>query len=214
MDGREPRVGFLDCGAAVFIYKNDGSEESIWKDVSGRFDEEKAKVPFRNTYDPFHAEWHTTKESFLNGLQSWHAHGDTRNTLLCLNSHAGPRGINCVGTSALEGKRDKSRITWSELASCLSAGVDYLWLLGCETKTATDAWQAEQVPVQRMLLVTTSTGYYPSLINCLVRFEIGMEVTYVIEMPNVIRDCAPDLAPKTKYLLRDGRNWRELRPSE
>lgn len=207
-------VGSLDCMAAVFVYKNDGTGERIWKDVKDQYETEKAKGLPTNVFDPFHGQWHRSKESFLNGLRAWHTHGDSRNTFLCINSHAGPRGINCVGITAPAPERDANRIIWQELASCLSQSVDYLWLLGCETEEATNVWNAQEVPVQRMLLVTTTTGYYPDLIKCFLRFEIGMDITYVPEMPDVIRQCAPELGSKTKYLLRSGTGWAELPPSE
>src|SRR5262249_49695545 len=81
-------IGNLNCKAAVFVYKKDGSAGKIWSEVKQRFYEEKSKGGESQNFDPFHAEWHDTRSGFLESLKTWNTEGDLRNSFLCINCHA------------------------------------------------------------------------------------------------------------------------------
>lgn len=181
-------IGDLQCQAAVFIYKFDGSETKAFDSV---------KTIFRNE-GPIRGELHNQKSEFLDALRIWNSGVEPDNAFLCIYAHMGGLGLNCVR------EPNDSMITWQELSGALPRGVQYLWLVGCDSEKCVNVWQiALTNPVRHLLLATDDSRYWLPIVEQF-RHEISLNVTFDGDMPTKLQALNPDLASSTKYFRRIG----------
>lgn len=180
-----PPIGNLSSQAAVFVYKDDASVPSADADIRA----------MNAAEGGIRGEIHADKEAFLNGLKRWNSGIEPTNAFLCIYSHAGDLGIAPVRKLP-----DRSRIiSWTELAGALPRGVQYLWLLGCKTEKAVNAWGALGGPVRHRLLATDSKEPWEPFVKFFAH-EISIDpITSDDEMEKVLEKSSPGLAKHTKY---------------
>jgi hypothetical protein len=94
-------IGQLGYQGAVFIYKDDKTAVKAWADVE----------EIHKDHGGIRAELHNDKAEFLAALSAWSNSVDPANAFLCIYSHMGPPGINCVSGQT------HTRISWAELAN-------------------------------------------------------------------------------------------------
>jgi hypothetical protein len=169
--------------AAIFIYKNDGSETRIWPEVEKVFRKE-GKIC---------AELHDSKPQLLNALMEWNVTTDPTNSFLFINSHAGEPGICCTSDGA-----EQNLISWKELASHLPKGVQYLWLMGCNTQECMNGWHNLSKPVLHRLLATTGEESFGLAFVPLFAAEISLTIMYDDETCKFLQQQQPELAKLTK----------------
>lgn len=176
-------VGDLTSQAAVFVYKDDDSVTDAAADIRR----------MHASQGGIRGEIHADKQAFWDALTKWNSEAEPANAFLCIYSHAGDPGI--APTSD-----DASRIiSWTELADALPRGVQYLWLLGCETQKALNAWKALGGPVRHRLLATDSEVYWQPFLQFFAH-EISIDpVTADDEMEERLAKSSPELAEHTKY---------------
>ena len=183
-------IGRIDSQGSVFIYKNDRSGVIAWNDVKKMY----------RTDGEIRGEWHTCKNDFLERLKVWNANIDPQNAFLCVYAHMGKNGINCVGGMT------PSVVTWSEFADALPQGVQYLWLVGCNSRECMNAWSQLTPPVHHRLLVTSKSKYWRPFLHTFVA-EISIKnITFDDRMSAMIAKMQPDLAKYTQYFTatKDG----------
>jgi hypothetical protein len=140
--------------------------------------------------DGIRGELHRDKTSLLQGLQHWNSQVDPSSAFLCIYSHAGSPGIAPAP--------DGPVVTWKELAAALPQGVQYLWLLGCDTSAAIEAW-TERSPVLHRILVTTESSYWQPFLKFFA-YEISTtSITFDDEMHAVLSKVSPEMAAKTVF---------------
>jgi len=177
-------IGRVQYNAAVFVYKQDGTEADCWRDIRH----------MRNDGHFIRGEVHDDKEVFLNGLTKWNRRlEDPANSFLCIYAHMGPLGINSFR------RRAATRITWDELADCVPQGVALLWLLGCNSTECMASWQGFTHPVRHILLATIESMPFQPLLKVFAE-EIDMDnITPFNEMPQRVRQANPALGRHTRY---------------
>jgi hypothetical protein len=126
-------IGTLVCQAAVFVYKDDPTVEKSLEDLQN-MNEHQGGI---------RGEIHGGKESFLSGLTTWHRQVDPSNSFLCIYAHSDKDGITSFQDTPKE-LLDVLMIRWPELAAHLDRGVQYLWLIGCETQFVLNHWRQLQ----------------------------------------------------------------------
>jgi len=180
-------VGDSDCQAAVFVYKNDCSGPSAWTDVKA----------INASPRSIRGEWHTRKSHLLSGLRKWNESVDPENAFLCVYAHMGESGLNCV--RPVTPSAVTWEVTWQELADELPRGVQYLWLLGCESQECMKSWSPLGSPVRHRLLVTTESKYWQPLLKVFAA-EISLEqIAFDDQMSAKIAQAEPELSKHTRY---------------
>lgn len=188
MSSQSP-VGKLWSQAAVFVYKSDDSVPFAEADI----------IIMNESEGGIRGEIHGDKQAFLSSLRTWNSGIDPTNAFLCIYSHAGAPGI-----APIPKLPDISPIiSWAELADALPQGVQYLWLLGCETEESIKAWKPLAAPVRHRLLATDiSTKWEPFL--KFFAHEISTDpIICDDEMRALLTEKAPKLASHTKYFGPD-----------
>jgi hypothetical protein len=214
-----PKVlGPKNSAAAVFIYKNDGTEDEAWQKVeclakrdASRNDQliefqEKAAA-FAGKRSPLHsgrsseeyyirAELHSDRESLLEGLRQWQPPQDSE-ALLCIYAHMGSRGINCKGGDF------NSRISWNELANKLPV-LSALWLAGCNSNLSIETWEPITC-VMSFLLTTTKSALWVPLLP---KFLLEIDMTCIQSYEEIARKIARDDIPGgARYYRRLNHDW-------
>jgi hypothetical protein len=176
-------VGNTDYQGAVFVYKNDGTEQLAWADVNA----------INTTHGGIRGELHTDKTHFINGLKTWNTSVDPINAFLCIYAHMGTPGLNCVAGMT------PSAVTWQELADALPKGVQYLWLVGCDSQECMKTWSPLSSPVRHRLLATSKDECWKPLLRVFAA-EISINnITCDDKMTTLIAGLEPDLSKHTHY---------------
>jgi hypothetical protein len=171
--------------AALFIYRDDGPKEKIWKAVRDVYKTEKGLI---------RAELHNQKQPFLVALKKWNVKTEPTNSFLYINAHAGKLGMNCISGVP------ETRVSWHELAEALRCGVQYLWLMGCNTNECVKSWYPLCGPVRKRLLATSKKGVFGLPFVALFAREISQDpIAFDDEMPSILRQQEPNLAQFTRY---------------
>ena len=194
-----PTVGELCSQAAVFVYKNDTSVRFAEADIRA----------MNKSEGGISGEIHGDKQAFISALRTWNSGIDPTNAFLCIYSHAGAPGI-----TPIDELPDKSPIiSWTELADALPQGVQYLWLLGCETEKSIKAWKTLAGPVRHRLLATDSSMYWEPFLKFFAH-EISIDpIICDDEIRALLIEKSPELASHTKYFGPDLRPIDQNQPT-
>jgi len=180
-------LGDVTCQAALFVYKDDGSENAAWNSVCGTYQQE----------GPVRGELHNKKPAFLDGLRTWNEGVKPTNSYLAIYAHMGKSGLGCV-------RNDPAReVTWQELANALPNGVAILWLIGCNSQECKTAWAPLVGPVLGHLLVTTATKYWQPFLTC---FNMAISLDPIVlhaDIPSEVKRSSPKLGQNTEYYRVD-----------
>ena len=143
-----PQVfGDLDTQAAVFVYKDDGTQHTAGVEL--------ARI---NQRGMIRREIHDQIQQLLDALRAWNQVIDSKNAYICLYAHMGIGGLCCISN-------DMTRnVTWSELAQALPRRVVCLWLAGCNSQHAIGSWTGQPHPVGQYLVATNDSLYFLPLV--------------------------------------------------
>ena len=177
-------VGPMFAQAAVFVFKSDSTVSKAMEDVKNMNDKQGG----------IRGEIHCDKASFLDGLQRWNSQVDPTSAFLCIYSHAGISGIAAAPDGPI--------VTWEEIAAALPKSVQYLWLLGCDTSAAIDAWK-DRSPVLHRILVTTEGAPWRPFLKFFAYEISATSITFDDEMHAALTKVSPAMAASTTYF--DGR---------
>jgi hypothetical protein len=199
-------AGTRRCQAAIFMYKNDSSVESVKSEIQ-RINTEQGKAPSRPPTDGIYGEHDTTKREFMEGLSDWNGLVDANNSFLCIYAHANGDGICPLKEYDGTAEYQKDLITWHELAAAVAKPVQYLWLLGCTTQECTKHWGAANGPVRGLLLATSAEVYWGDFVSCF-EAEISLDpIRSSKDVINFIRSKYPNVAQNTHYFKPQTEGW-------
>lgn len=206
-----------DCAGAIFIFKNDGTEETALVEAAkvakkhrleDTFtEEEKALIVAKLGYDPTDSSGrfvyvvHTTDcDEFVALLSAWHERTKNHDAALLVYSHMGEDDIG----------PDKKApgVTWRELAETLSGGVGSLWLAGCESDHCMNEWAKDPSlhPVRNWLVSTSESIYWLPLMRHFTK-ELSVGRVY---MPNEIASELSKEFPGQVRVLQRADKWVEV----
>ena len=189
------QVGSINCQAAIFIYKDDGSEVNAIKGANAIF----------NTQGDLRIEHHRTKDVFLRSLGEWNQRITPSNAFLCIYSHAGEPGINP------KREVENDLILWDELIRTLENGVHTLWLIGCTTESILKKINSSNSKFcKRLLLTKTGMPWQPFIKSFAEEISID-PINFFDEMVSVLAKSSPELASMTSIYTRKNSTF-ELDP--
>jgi hypothetical protein len=178
-----------DSPAAIFIFKNDGRNQSAWDSA-----DEVAEVLIQHEVQ---------KSIFLDGLREWHRQLDKpwEYAHLAIYSHSFQLGISVDADGS-------EPISWAELNAALPRRVATLWLVGCRTEYALRAWpRPADSPVSKSLLVTNASLDWERFLP-LFRNEVSLEgFSLYDQMASRLRTAHAKLGAEVTYLDAKGPKW-------
>jgi hypothetical protein len=208
--------------AAVFIYKNDGTEDEAWQKVEclakrdasqndQLIESQEKAAAFAGKRTPLHparnpmecyirAECHSDRDSLLEGLRQWRPPRGSE-ALLCIYAHMGSRGINCKGGAF------NSRISWNDLENALPT-LSGLWLAGCKSDLSIEIWEPITC-VMSFLLTTTESAKWIDLIP---RFLLEIDMACIQSYETIASEIVRDMPGGARYYRRVNHDWALVSP--